>query len=114
LLAKRIIDERDKKTDGNGREYVIEAVAFKVPESEAFPSGLKYSFHANYLDEEKLILRYDNANDFHAAKHHKHMIENENEITKPLKKQPENIEQLYELFKEWIQKVKTICQENTT
>lgn len=50
-----------------------EAIAWRVPESDEFPEGIKYSFQ--YLgpsDEE--LLRYDNANDAHdVGRHHRHL-----------------------------------------
>lgn len=49
-----------------------EAIAWSVPESEAFPEGVKYSFQYLGPDDEA-ILRYDNANDAHGVgRHHRH------------------------------------------
>lgn len=49
-----------------------EAVAWSVPESEAFPEGVKYSFQYLGPDDEQ-VLRYDNANDAHGVgRHHRH------------------------------------------
>lgn len=49
-----------------------EAIAWVVPESEAFPKGVKYSFqYLGPADEE--LLRYGNANDAHGVgRHHRH------------------------------------------
>lgn len=49
-----------------------EAIAWEVPESEAFPEGVKYSFQ--YLGpDDRAVLRYDNANDaYGVGRHHRH------------------------------------------
>jgi len=49
-----------------------EAVAWSVPESDAFPEGIKYSFQ--YLGPaNQELLRYDNANDARGVgRHHRH------------------------------------------
>jgi len=49
-----------------------EALAWAVPESEAYPEGVKYSFQ--YLGpEDEDILRYDNAHDVPGVgRHHRH------------------------------------------
>lgn len=85
-----IIDDRDEKTDANGRTYIMEVIAYKVPQTEKYPSGTKYSFHANYKNPKELILRYDNANNSHTAKHHKHIKENGKETTKELQNKTQN------------------------
>jgi len=102
-LAEIIVNDRDEKTDSRGKTYVLEVVAILVPESQQFPSGTKYSYHAGYKDQ--LILRYDNSNDSHVSKHHKHVIEDGNEVIKPLKTKPESREQLHKLFQKWIKEV---------
>lgn len=105
-MADKIIDSRDEKQDSEGKTYILDVIAYIVPGSEQFPSGVKYSFQAVYKETEELIMRYDNANDSHAAKHHKHIIKDAEETTEPLGLQPENAKQLHKLFQKWIEEVK--------
>ena len=105
-MADKIIDSRDEKQDLEGKTYILDVIAYIVPESEQFPSGVKYSFQAVYKEMEQLIVRYDNANDSHAAKHHKHIVKNGEETTEALDVQPENAKQLHKLFQKWIEEVK--------
>lgn len=102
-MVEIIVNDRDEKTDSRGKTYILEVLAMLVPESQQFPSGTKYSYHASYKDQ--LILRYDNANDSHIAKHHKNVIEDGKEVTKPLKIKPKNRDQLQKLFQKWIEEV---------
>lgn len=92
--------------DKYGRAYIIEAVAYIVPRSDRFPSGTKYSFHAGYVGDGGLILRYDNANDSHVSKHHKHYVDGQEKVVEPVEFKPKNSAQLVKLFKEWKEEVK--------
>ncbi|QGA80029.1 toxin-antitoxin system TumE family protein [Candidatus Nanohalobium constans] len=97
-MADKIIDSRDEKQSSEGQTYILDVVAYTVPESDQFPSGVKYSFQAVYKETEQLIVRYDNANDSHAAKHHKHVMKDGEETTESLELQPGNAKQLHKLF----------------
>jgi len=68
MSATKVFEADDEYPAGDRWE----ALVWDVPQSEAFPSGLKYSFqYLGPADEE--ILRYDNANDGHGVgRHHRH------------------------------------------
>lgn len=51
----------------------IEVVAHKVPSSETYPEGIKYRFQAFDSRTKQTLLRYDNSNDTHVSRHHKHL-----------------------------------------
>jgi hypothetical protein len=64
---------RDEAEKPDGSRY--EMVAWRVPVSEDFPQGLKYSFQ--YMDADgDTLLRYDNA-PYHldVGRHHRHTAE---------------------------------------
>lgn len=88
-MTDKIIDSRDEKQDSQDNTYILDVIAYIVPEPEQFPSGVKYSFQAVYKESEQLIVRYDNANDSHASKHHKHIIKDGEETTEALELQPD-------------------------
>jgi hypothetical protein len=44
--------------------HVYNVVAWSVPETEAYPEGIKYRFHYGTVDGET-ILRYDNSHGVH-------------------------------------------------
>lgn len=59
----------DEFTYPDGCRVVV--VAHRVPESEEYPSGIKYRFQ--YMDPGgKTLLRYDNAPHHDAGAHHEH------------------------------------------
>ena len=61
---------REEGTKPDGSRY--EMVAWTVPETEAYPNGIKYSFQ--YMDADgNTLLRYDNA-PYHldVGRHHRH------------------------------------------
>ena len=68
MPARNVFEDDDEYPTGDRWE----ALAWEVPKSEAYPTGLKYSFqYLGPADEE--ILRYDNANDAHGVgRHHRH------------------------------------------
>jgi hypothetical protein len=79
----------------------IEASAWEVPPSDEFPNGLKYSFQALDMDENH-IERWDNTNDAHGARHHRHLPDGEIE---PIENPPETTDDVQELLKEFIEEV---------
>ena len=79
----------------------IEASAWEVPSSDEFPNGLKYRFQALDMDENH-IQRWDNTNDTHGPRHHKHLPDGEIE---PIQNPPETPEEVQELLKEFIDEV---------
>jgi len=68
MPATKLIEATDEFPAGDRWK----AVAWRVPESEAFPEGVKYSFQYLAPDNTEL-LRYDNANDAPGVgRHHRH------------------------------------------
>jgi hypothetical protein len=68
MPAPKAYEDDDEFSSGDRWE----AIAWRVPESEQFPEGVKYSFQYLGPDDEE-ILRYDNANDAHGVgRHHRH------------------------------------------
>jgi hypothetical protein len=68
MPATQLLREDNTKPDGSRYQMV----AWAVPESEAFPEGVKYSFQ--YMDAGgNTLLRFDNA-PYHTdvGRHHKH------------------------------------------
>ena len=68
MPATVVYREESEKPDGSRYEMV----AWRVPESETFPEGLKYSFQ--YMDADgRTLLRYDNSR-YHldVGRHHRH------------------------------------------
>jgi hypothetical protein len=59
LVATPLVDET--RLEG---EHVYRAIAWRVPESEAYPEGIKYRFHYGTFEGET-ILRYDNSHGVH-------------------------------------------------
>ncbi|MFB6100672.1 MAG: DUF6516 family protein [Candidatus Nanohalobium sp.] len=108
-MVEILVDERDEIEIGND-VVLLERMAAVVPESEKFPSGVKYRFHACQANGD-LIVRYDNANDAHVAKHHKHVVEDGEEVTKPISNNPETEEGLLELLKQWRREVMENVEE---
>lgn len=68
MPATKVLEYHDEFPGGDR----VAAVAWSVPESEAFPEGVKYSFQ--YLGpEDEAVLRYDNAHDVRGVgRHHRH------------------------------------------
>lgn len=68
MPARKIFEIDDEYPAGDRWE----ALAWEVPQTDSFPTGLKYSFQ--YLGSAgEAILRYDNANDAHGVgRHHRH------------------------------------------
>lgn len=68
MPARKVIEADDEYPAGDRWE----AIAWRVPEIEAYPEGVKYSFQYLAPDDTEL-LRYDNANDAHGVgRHHRH------------------------------------------
>lgn len=66
--AVRVLQEKVRTADG----LVVELKVWKVPKSEHFPEGVKYSFFAVRLGQ--VLVGYDN----HRPKgHHRHFMEDE-------------------------------------
>lgn len=81
-MARRVIDYRENIDS----DTVVSVTIWKVPESENFPEGIKYKLQAFDADTGKTLLRYDNHNDAHEARHHKHVGEsNTKQIENPFK-----------------------------
>ena len=74
-MAEKLL-EREFTTDQSTR---IEILAWKVPESNEYPGGVKYKFQAFDLETEETILRYDNHNRHAGSRHHKHIGEDRTE-----------------------------------
>ena len=102
-MVEILVDERDEIRVENG-VVILERMAALVPESERFPSGLKYRFQSCWSNGD-LIVRYDNSNDAHISKHHKHIVEGGEEVTKPLQEKPETQDDLLKLLKSWRREV---------
>lgn len=68
MPATRVIEDDHEFPTGDRWEVI----AWVVPESDAFPEGIKYSFQ--YLGPaNQELLRYDNANDAPGVgRHHRH------------------------------------------
>lgn len=103
-MAEELFHYREQFT-GN---VEIEVVAHRVPESDDFPNGIKYSFQAMDRDTGETLLRYDNSNDSHVSRHHKHLEDGTTEeIEDPFagkdmekrKEVKEAAEELYKRFK---------------
>ena len=62
-MVEILVDERDEIGVEKG-VVILERMAALVPESERFPSGLKYRIQSCWSDG-SLIVRYDNSNDAH-------------------------------------------------
>jgi len=97
-MAEPILpDERRTLNIGDVR---IEARAWKVPSSEEYPNGIKYSFQA--LRGQEHVERWDNTNDAHGSRHHKHLPDGEIE---PVEDPPESTEEVKELLRDFIHEV---------
>jgi hypothetical protein len=79
----------------------IEASAWEVPLSNDFSNGLKYRFQALDMDENH-IQRWDNTNDTHGPRRHKHLPDGGIE---PIDNPPETPDEVQELLKEFIDEV---------
>lgn len=82
---------------------VIEAVVYRVDESEQYPQGIRYSFQAH--SEGKTLLRYDNYNRHAGSRHHKHIGESE---TERLENPPEEENDVVELYKKFLNEVTSL------
>lgn len=61
--AERLFEDHFEFADGTS----VHAVAWRVPESHAYPDGVHYRFH--FGSPEGTIVRYDNA---HGGRHERH------------------------------------------
>jgi hypothetical protein len=104
-----------QREDYIGDDIDIVAILWKFEDSDEFRYDLKYKIQAtDYSKDGETVLRYDNANDAHAARHHKH-VENENS-TQPIEDPFKNIdsdnpkevveamEELWKKFKQDVEK----------
>ena len=89
---------QDRRETG---EVIIEAVVYRVEESGEYPEGIRYSFQAHRDGE--TVIRYDNYNRHAGSRHHKHIGESKVE---KLEDQPENKQEILELYKKFIEEVK--------
>jgi len=89
-----LIIQKERKLEN--LRIIVEA--WKVPESEDFPEGIKYSYQAYNTDTGKTLLRYDNHNRHAGSRDHKHVKEK----TEKLEYTPENREDLQKLFQKFI------------
>jgi len=55
----------------------VEAEAFRIPSSESYPKGIKYSFQHYDPETGKTLLRYDNHSEHSGTRHHKHYGEDD-------------------------------------
>ncbi|KXA94037.1 hypothetical protein AKJ65_05625 [candidate division MSBL1 archaeon SCGC-AAA259E19] len=69
FTAEKILDRRIVFDDGT----VVEARAFRIPESKEYPDGIKYSFQHYNPETGKTLLRYDNYREHAESRHHKHL-----------------------------------------
>lgn len=68
FTSKRILNKRIVLEDGT----VVEADAYRIPVSEDYPRGIKYSFQNYDPETGKTLLRYDNYSEHSGSRHHKH------------------------------------------
>lgn len=68
-MSEKIFEIREIMSDGK----IVEAKAFRVPESEAYRKGVKYSFQYFNPENGETVLRYDNYNQHSVSMHHKHV-----------------------------------------
>jgi len=86
------------------------AVLWKFDESDEFKHNLKYKIQAtDYSKNGETVLRYDNANDSHADRHHKHI--NKESSTEAIENpftdvDPDNVEEVIEAMNELWRKFK--------
>lgn len=76
-MTTQILDLEFILPDGT----IVDARAFRVPESREHPEGIKYSFHQYDPETGETLLRYDNYNEHAGGRHHKHTGEEEVEQT---------------------------------
>lgn len=87
IPRKRLITEKDN---------LIEIVAWKVPRSEHYPEGIKYSF--SFIHDNKRTIGFDN---FSKEGHHKHYFnKKENYKFESLKQTRKQFSELVEKFEE--------------
>ena len=95
-MAEDIIPKRRILTEKNN---FIEIVAWRVPKSESYPEGIKYSFA--FVHKNKRVIAFDN---FNNEGHHKHYFDKKEEyIFKSLK---ETASQFFKLIEEFEEKQK--------
>ncbi|MDZ7687304.1 MAG: DUF6516 family protein [Halobacteriales archaeon] len=98
-MAEPILpDERRTLNIGGVR---IEAEAWKVPPSEEYPNGVKYRFQALDEDDDHLA-RWDNTNDAHGPRHHRHLPDGDVE---QIENPPESPEEVKKLLREFVREV---------
>ena len=106
-----IIDDRDEKTDANGRTYIMEVIAYKVPQTEKYPSGTKYSFHANYKNPKrtnsKIRQRKQQPHSKTPQTHQRKWKRNNQRTPK------QDAKQLKQLFQQWAKEVNQIVNQKT-
>ncbi|MFB6100165.1 MAG: DUF6516 family protein [Candidatus Nanohalobium sp.] len=93
-MAEKLLEREFTTSDGTK----IEVLAWKVPESEKYPEGIKYKFQAYRPEDGETILRYDNHNRHAGSRHHKHVGEDKTEATE--------FDSLQELYTKFIEEVK--------
>jgi len=87
-----------QREDYIGENIDLIATLWRFEESEDFRYNLKYKIQAtDYAQDGKTILRYDNANDAHGSRHHKHL--EDDSLTEPIQDpfqdvDPENTEEV--------------------
>ncbi|MFB6100441.1 MAG: DUF6516 family protein [Candidatus Nanohalobium sp.] len=105
-----------QREDYIGDDIDIVATLWKLEDSDEFRYNLKYNIQAtDYSKDGETVLRYDNANNAHAARRHKH-IEKESS-TRPIKDpfrdvDPDNTEEVVEAMEELWKKFKQEVEEH--
>lgn len=94
-MAERVLDEEFTYDDGSR----IVVVAYRVPESDQYPSGLKYRLQYMAPDGTTL-LRYDNAPHHDAGDHHERRDENDVESV-----EFDSIADHYQQFRKEVEKI---------
>lgn len=103
-MVEKLVDYRENM-DSN---TIISVTVWKVPESQEFPEGIKYKLQAFDVRTEDTILRYDNHNDAHESRHHKHIENRTEKIENPFKNKetPQSILILIEKFEKEVEQIK--------
>jgi hypothetical protein len=100
-VAERVLDEEFTYDDGSR----IVVIAYRVPESDQYPSGIKYRFQYMTADGTTL-LRYDNAPHHEAGNHHEHRGENDVEAVE--------FDSIADHYQQFRKKVEEIYEQRNT
>lgn len=108
-MVEKLVDYRENTDE----KTVISVKIWKVPKSKEFPEQIKYKLQAFNVETGKTILRYDNHNDAHEARHHKHLgPEETRKIVNPFKEvDAENEQQISEAIIQLINRFEKEVEE---